>query len=206
MYRTISKPEDNRKLQEDLDCLHHWSQTWQMQFNVEKCFTMHFTHRRNTTLADYHLGARNLATVTDYPYLGLTFANNMSWQKLETYQHHHITCKYRMLGLVRRNLHKCSTKIRQQAYESLVRPHLEYSSPVWSPYTKKDIARAEAIQRRAARFVLQKYHRTKSVSAMLNTLQWDTLEKKRQVASLILLYKMQNNIIAVKAHYHDYVR
>ena len=92
---------------------------------------------------------------------------------------------------------KCSTKIRQQAYVALVRPHLEYCSPVWSPYTKKDIARTEAIQRRAARFVLQKYHRTESVSAMLNTLQWDTLEKRRQVASLILLYKLQNNIIAV---------
>ena len=194
MYRTISNASDSTKLQEDLDRLHQWSQTWQMQFNTDKCYIMHFTLRRNITFADYNLGGRTLSTVTDYPYLGLSFSNNLSWQKHIS----NITSRAnRMLGLVRRNLRKCSTRIRQQAFVSLVRPHLEYCCPVWNPHTNKDITRIEAIQRRAARFVLQQYHRTDSVSAMLNTLEWDTLEKRRQAASLVLMYKMRNNIIAV---------
>ena len=155
---------------------------------------MHFTLRRNITFADYNLGGRMLSTVTDYPYLGLTFSNNLSWQKHISNITSHAN---RMLGLVRRNLRKCSTRIRQQAYVSLVRPHLEYCCPVWNPHTNKDNTRIEAIQRRAARFVLQQYHRTDSVTAMLNTLEWDTLEKRRQAASLVLMYKMRNNIIAV---------
>jgi hypothetical protein len=32
---------------------------------------------------------------------------------------------------------------------------------------------------------------------MLNTLEWDTLERRRQAASLTLLYKIQNQTIAV---------
>ena len=43
--------------------------------------------------------------------------------------------------------------MRQQAYISLVRPHLEYSCAVWNSYIKKDIFRVEMVQRRAALFV-----------------------------------------------------
>ena len=46
----------------------------------------------------------------------------------------------RMLGLVSRNLRKTSQKIRQQAYFSLVRPHLEYCCSVWNPHTNKHIS------------------------------------------------------------------
>ena len=45
-----------------------------------------------------------------------------------------------MLGLVSRNLRKTSQKIRQQAYFSLVRPHLEYCCSVRNPHTNKHIS------------------------------------------------------------------
>ena len=35
---------------------------------------------------------------------------------------------------VKRNLHYCSQKVKDQAYKSLVRPTLEYGSTVWDPY------------------------------------------------------------------------
>ena len=41
-----------------------------------------------------------------------------------------------------------------ELYKSLVRPILEYSSPLWSPHLKKDIATLEKVQRRASRFAL----------------------------------------------------
>ena len=41
--------------------------------------------------------------------------------------------------------------IRETAYNTLVRPQLEYSSAVLDPYTKYKINQIEMVQRRAAR-------------------------------------------------------
>ena len=38
-------------------------------------------------------------------------------------------------------------------YKSLVRPHLEYATGVWSPQYKKDMIAIENIQRRATRLL-----------------------------------------------------
>ncbi|XP_072041438.1 uncharacterized protein [Amphiura filiformis] len=102
-----------------------------------------------------------------------------------------------MLGLVRRNLRGSARKLREQAYISLVRPHLEYCSVVWNPYTKNSISKVENIQRQAARFVTNNYRRRESVTAMLRDLQWTSLESRRQAASLILMYRIHHHQIAI---------
>ena len=59
----------------------------------------------------------------------------------------------------------------------IVRPHLEYASTCWNPYTKRNIDKLEAVQHRAARFVLNfyKYHPTADLSGkILKSVQWDS--------------------------------
>ena len=41
----------------------------------------------------------------------------------------------RTLGFVRHNVHISSCKVKEAAYKALVRPLMEYPSPVWDPYT-----------------------------------------------------------------------
>ena len=55
----------------------------------------------------------------------------------------------------------------------------------------------ESIQRQAARFVLQRYQRKDSVTAMLKELEWKSLEWRRNAASLAMLYKIQHNMVAI---------
>jgi hypothetical protein len=63
------------------------------------------------------------------------------------------------LTIIRRNLGRCPTNIKRQAYLSLVRPHLEYASSVWDPHLQIHIYQIEMVQRRAARFLKHKYSR-----------------------------------------------
>jgi hypothetical protein len=48
------------------------------------------------------------------------------------------------------------------------------------------------VQRRAARFVTNRYHNKSSVNDMLGNLKWQTLEEKRtNYARLTMLYKIK---------------
>ena len=54
----------------------------------------------------------------------------------------------------------------------MVRPILEYSSTVWSLFTKKNITMIESVQRRAARFVTSNYQQISSVTSIYAIETW----------------------------------
>ena len=83
------------------------------------------------------------------------------------------------------------------AYKTLVRPLVEYSSSVWSPYTKSNIARLEMVQRRAARWTLSEYSPYSSVTQMLQSLGWRSLEQRRSDSRLCLFYKIIYGLVAI---------
>ena len=96
----------------------------------------------------YTLHNQNLSETDSAKYLGLTITSDLQWN-----QHiNNVTNKANsILGLLRRNLRIPSQTIKTHAYQSLVRPHLEYASTVWDPHTQKNIHKLDMVQRRAAR-------------------------------------------------------
>ena len=46
----------------------------------------------------------------------------------------------RALGMIRRNINVAPLQAKSQAYQTLVRPHLEYCSSVWDPHTHKPMS------------------------------------------------------------------
>ena len=74
---------------------------------------------------------------------------------------------------------------------------VKYASTVWSPYTKKNIDQIEMVQRRAARWVTNRYSSYDSVSAMLGNLGWRSLENHRYDSRLAMFYKIQYGLVAV---------
>ena len=92
------------------------------------------------------------------------------------------------------NLRTCSAKSKEQAYKALVRLIAEYSATVWDPYVAKNIQQVKMIQRWAARWVRGRYHRLDSVTNMLCSLKWKSLELRRSDTRLYMLYKQSNGL------------
>ena len=116
---------------------------------------------------------------------------NMGWDS-----HINAICSKasKTLGFLRRNLKVSSRNIKERAYKAFVRPVLEYASSVWDPSTQKHIDKLESVQRRAARFVLNRYHNTSSVGQMIKTLGWQSLEQRRKISRLSMLFKIKNDL------------
>ena len=96
--------------------------------------------------------------------------------------HNGITNKAtRMLNFIKKNLGKCNSKVKSDAYATLLRPILEYATQVWDPYQQNLICKIEMIQRRVAKWVQSDYSFQSSVTAMLNSLDWTTLKQRRKV-------------------------
>ena len=59
----------------------------------------------------------------------------------------------KVLGCIKRSFTYLDNEMLVTLYKSLVRPIVEYGSPVWSPHMIKDITEVEKIQRQATKLV-----------------------------------------------------
>jgi hypothetical protein len=137
-----------------------------------------------------------LSQVDSHPYLGVNVDSKLSWKE----HIKDVTSKSsKTLGMVKRTLSGSSTAVRETAYTMLVRPKLEYGATVWSPHNKNLIHQLERVQNGAARFVANDHRRTSSVTDMKNRLNWQTLERRRLNAQLIMFYKIIHNLVKIEA-------
>ena len=101
------------------------------------------------------------------------------------------------LGLIRRNTYYCQRYVKIDAYNTYVRPLLDYAAFVWSPHTATNTGKLESIQRRAARYMMSDHERFSSVSNMISVLNWKSLKQRRYIQSLCIFYKILNGLVDV---------
>ena len=191
MYRPVHSLAD----QLDLLALEHWGDAWGMRFNAAKCQIMH-VYRGQGLVNFYTLCGQVLSVVEEAKNLGVLISDDLSWSPHIS----SITGKAAStLGFLRRNLKKCPAQLKERAYIAFVRSTLDYASPIWDPFLKRDINNLEKINRRAARFVTGDYHPIFSVYSMLRCLGWSDLKDRRRDTRLALLFKIVNGDVAVSA-------
>jgi hypothetical protein len=128
-----------------------------------------------------------LSLVSSYKDLGVIISSDLSWSNHVNYV---VNKANKVLGIIKRSVGNSNKHIFSTLYKSLVRPILEYASPVWSPYLVKDIHALENVQRRASRFALGQKRQEMPYEERCAILNWSSLEKRRNYASLIECYKI----------------
>ena len=102
---------------------------------------MQISKKNDKSVPEYKLGGSIHKTVPEVKDLGIYITSNLTWSLQAT------KCANKansLLGFIKRTV----------GPKSLVRPILEYCSPVWSRHLKKDIDILEKVQRHASRFAL----------------------------------------------------
>ena len=77
----VKSKEDCLSLQDDLDQLCAWSKTWQLGFNVKKCYHLSGTCKRIPNLHQYTLNGLPIAKVDSTKYLGAAISSKLSWNE-----------------------------------------------------------------------------------------------------------------------------
>ena len=165
-----------------------------MSFNPSKCQVIQVTKSKNPLPTSYTLHGQTLETVSSARYLGVDLPSNLSWN---THVNRISSTANRTLGFLKRNIKTSNQKVRECGYKALVRPQLEYASPVWDPHSQTNIDRLEAVQRRAARWTVSDYSTYSSVTEMLERLGWRSLAQRRSDARLCLFYKIVYGLVAI---------
>ncbi len=98
----------------------------------------------------------------------------------------------RNVGIIFRTFTFMDKEIFLNLYKSIVRPHLEYASSVWSPVFKKDRIAIENVQRRATRLV--NGLKDMSYEQRLKKLGLPSLEYRRERADMVQTYKILQDI------------
>jgi hypothetical protein len=192
LYGLISGSSTSDELQADLSKLEAWQEKWQMKFNPGKCKVLCISTKKDSPQRKYSFCNTELEQVESVAYLGITLNNKM---KFSEHVSNTASKASKLLGMARRNFWNCPKHVRETVYKTMVRPKLEYACEAWDPHYKKEIKTLEKVQRKGARFCLQNYAPLASVTGMLDTLGWKTLEERRVESRLTMMYKISHNLV-----------
>ena len=186
LYRVITSTNNYAQLQSDIDSIADWVEESRLSLHSGKCCAMLFSRKRTLSHRPLMLKGNQLKFVDQYKYLGLIFCSNLCWS-----EHINSICNKarRLIGLLYRRFYEFSdSQSLLKLYCSFIRPHMEYSSIVWSPYLLKQKAAIEKVQHFALRVCLKDW--SLGYDKALDLTRLPSLETRRDHASLCFLYNI----------------
>lgn len=196
LYTPVRSIPDQHVLNGALNSLLLWCKDYGMELNTDKTVLLRITKKKKPFLFTYNVQDTPVTEVSKYKYLGLTINSQLKWNDHIQY----ITSSaLRKLGLLRHKLKGTPANVKLLAYNSIIRPKLEYAAIVWDPHTAKDIKEIEKVQRRAVRFIYNKYKRTDSPTNLMTTNQIKPLHLRRKIARLSFLHSLIHGKLGISA-------
>lgn len=197
IYSRINNVSDSEALQNDLNKLHKWSTENKLSFNINKCYVLQFTRKKNKINFTYRINENILSMVTEMRDLGVTYDLQLNFK---THMANITNKALKMYGFVIRNSkHFNDIGCIRKLYVSYVRSILEYCSIIWSPYYINHSYHIEKVQNKFLRYI---YYRKNGIYQLhipredvMNTYNLKSLEDRRKATSIIFLYKLIHNLV-----------
>ncbi|XP_054290411.1 uncharacterized protein LOC129005525 [Macrosteles quadrilineatus] len=149
IYKEVTTDFECEELQGDLDNVLWWCSENEMELNISKCVVLSFSRRTNVTVFNYTLFGSTLHRSSIVKDLGVTVSSNL---RPEPHLRNMSKKAYSALRfVVRMSRDGFSPHALRTLYVQLVRPLLEYCSPVWSPYQICHVDLLEGVLRKFLR-------------------------------------------------------
>jgi hypothetical protein len=158
-----------------------------MQFNVAKCKVMHFG--RTNPLFEYEMAGQKLDTVDSERDIGVIICKDLkpSLQCAKA-----AGTARTVLGQISRSFHYRDRKTFVKLFITYVRPHLEFCTPAWSPWTVADIDCIEKVQKKMVSMVSGLQATT--YEGKLSELGLESLETRRRNADIYTMHKLVHGV------------
>ena len=152
LYQIVSSMVEVTQVQNSINDSVEWPIIWEMFLNFKKCKHMYLVYHgmdqtytmkkgQDSIPIEKVDGEKDLGVIIDKD---LKFSEQIN-SKIKTAN--------RNLGLIFRTFTYLDKEMFLNPFKSVVRPHLEYASTVWSPVYKKDKIAIENVQKRATKLV-----------------------------------------------------
>jgi len=181
--KRVRTEKERQELQEALDRLCEWASMWGMQFNVSKCKVMHMGHANPKF--SYSMNGQELEETEEERDIGVVISSNM---KPSAQCAVAARTAQGVLGQITRAFHYRDRHVFMRLYKQYVRPHLEFSTQAWAPWTEADKACLEKVQQRAVRQVSGLA--STSYEDRLLELNLPSLEERRHQADMCMVHKI----------------
>ena len=177
IYEHISK-EIAETLDEDLQSVVEWGQKWLVTFNAAKTKLVSFNKYKKPSLPPIEMAKSALPESTSFKLLGLTFTENMNWNK---YIESIVKAAAKKVGSLYRARKLLSPESILYLYKATIRPCMEYCCHIWAGASATCLFLLDRVQTRVANLIGPE---------LPSRLQ--PLPHRRNVASLCLFYKYFN--------------
>jgi len=185
----IKNENDAQLLQQDLDSIVKWTDTWLMRLNFDKCKVMHFGRgnpKYEYTMSDISTNTTHKLLKTDSERdLGITLSSDCKWH---AHTNKIVSKTNGLLGWFKDAFMCRDADLWKRLYSTYIRPHLEFAVPVWNVYSKGDIGKLERVQRRATKVSYSL--RNLKYDERLRQLGFTTLEERRKRGDCIQQFKI----------------
>ena len=190
VFRHIKSQEDTIQLQSDINNLLQWSEKWLLKFHPDKCVSMTVSSKRSFPPQNqYSMGQTPLQVSECENDIGIYIDNKLQF---DNHVENMVYKANRILAVVRNTFNYLDQNTFRYIFKGLVRPHLEYAAPVWSPHSiyQKDLI--ENVQRRATKLIPGLNNL--SYPERLKILKLPTLAYRRARGDMIQVFKMTSKM------------